>query len=270
MLAEHRELGLASEPSLLAEARRMEPALNPAVTRRLHLPEEETVDPASADGLRCSRLRQTGEWKSAPGCAVTSLIGKEIAAQAWSRAMAKIFRRSTSLSRPAAFQAKLRGSSEARMPRDSHAARPRANAGAAAGHVALQHVLRSERGYLVPRSDGRIVAGSTLEEAGFDKCVTAGGMRKIIEAAARTVRRIWREAEVLETWSGLRPGTPDDLPILGLTETWRVDPCYRPLSQRNPAGASHREARSGLGHRRTNNSFDTEAFSPAPFRIRRT
>src|SRR6202044_786741 len=52
-----------------------------------------------------------------------------------------------------------------------------------ASNVTLHHVLRSHHGYLVPRSDGRIVAGSTIEEAGFEKHVTAEGIRHIIDSA---------------------------------------------------------------------------------------
>jgi glycine oxidase len=81
----------------------------------------------------------------------------------------------------------------------------------------LGHVLRSKRGYLVPRQDGRIAAGSTLEEAGFDKRVTPAGMRKIFDAALELCPALC-EAHVLETWSGLRPGTPDDLPFIGPTD----------------------------------------------------
>jgi glycine oxidase len=80
--------------------------------------------------------------------------------------------------------------------------------------VNLQRVLRSERGYLVPRLGGRIVAGSTLEEVGFDKRVTAGGMRKILDAAIELAPDL-AGAEIVETWAGLRPATPDNLPILG-------------------------------------------------------
>jgi glycine oxidase len=81
----------------------------------------------------------------------------------------------------------------------------------------LRRVLRSECGYLVPRKDGRIVAGSTSEEAGFEKHVTAAGMRKILEASLEMCPEL-ASTEVIETWAGLRPGTPDDLPILGQTE----------------------------------------------------
>jgi len=80
-----------------------------------------------------------------------------------------------------------------------------------------RHVLRSERGYLVPRRDGRVVAGSTSERVGFEKRVTAAGMRKIFNAALELCPAP-ADAEVVETWSGLRPGTPDDLPILGPTD----------------------------------------------------
>ena len=69
----------------------------------------------------------------------------------------------------------------------------------------------------MPRRHGRIVAGSTSEEAGFEKRVTPGGMRRIFDAAIELFPDLGA-AEVVETWSGLRPGTPDDLPILGQTD----------------------------------------------------
>jgi glycine oxidase len=84
-------------------------------------------------------------------------------------------------------------------------------------HLKLRRVLRSEKGYLVPRGDGRIVAGSTLEDAGFNKHVTPLGIRKIIDVALNLVPELG-SAQVLETWAGLRPGTPDNLPILGPTD----------------------------------------------------
>jgi glycine oxidase len=69
----------------------------------------------------------------------------------------------------------------------------------------------------VPRRDGRIVAGSTLEDAGFDKHVTPSGIRKILDTALELVPGL-ADAEIIETWAGLRPGTPDDLPVLGPTD----------------------------------------------------
>jgi len=78
----------------------------------------------------------------------------------------------------------------------------------------FERVLRSKHGYLVPRRGGQIVAGSTSEEAGFDKRVTAEGIRQILDNALELVPGLG-SAEIAETWSGFRPGTPDDLPILG-------------------------------------------------------
>ena len=82
-------------------------------------------------------------------------------------------------------------------------------------------VLRSHRGhlvgYLVPREDGRLIAGSTMENAGFDKSQTAGGLGKVLAAAVELIPAL-ENAPIIETWSGLRPDTPDHLPILGPTE----------------------------------------------------
>ncbi len=82
----------------------------------------------------------------------------------------------------------------------------------------LRHVIRSPHVYLIPRSDGRILAGATVEEAGFDKQTVASTIDKLHEAAATLVPEL-RHARRLEAWAGLRPGTPDGLPILGATGT---------------------------------------------------
>jgi glycine oxidase len=81
----------------------------------------------------------------------------------------------------------------------------------------IRHVLRSERGYLVPRgveSPQTVVVGSTIENAGYEKRVTSGGIEKILSAANELVPEL-AKAEIIETWCGLRPGSPDQLPILG-------------------------------------------------------
>jgi glycine oxidase len=84
----------------------------------------------------------------------------------------------------------------------------------------IRRVLRSTRGYIVPRDDARpqrLVAGSTLENAGYEKRVTPEGIARVLEAAQEIVPDL-AAAEIVETWSGLRPDTPDHLPILGPTE----------------------------------------------------
>jgi glycine oxidase len=89
---------------------------------------------------------------------------------------------------------------------------------ACARHDVLRHVIRTPEVYLVPRSDGRILIGSTLEEAGFDKRTDANTIHRLHQAAIRIMPEL-RRARILESWAGLRPGTPDDLPILGATGT---------------------------------------------------
>jgi glycine oxidase len=79
---------------------------------------------------------------------------------------------------------------------------------------AARHVIYSRRGYLVPRLGGYLIAGSTIERAGYDKRVTAGGMASVINNAIEIMPCVADQA-VIETWAGLRPRAPDDLPILG-------------------------------------------------------
>lgn len=80
----------------------------------------------------------------------------------------------------------------------------------------LAHMVRTPEVYLVPRSDGRILAGATVEEAGFDKRVQPEVIQAYHQRAANLVPELG-EARMLEAWAGLRPGTPDGLPILGTT-----------------------------------------------------
>jgi glycine oxidase len=82
----------------------------------------------------------------------------------------------------------------------------------------LKHVIRSPQVYLIPRSDGRLLVGATIEEAGFDKRTDIPTMQRFHRAALDLVPEL-RNSKILEDWAGLRPGTPDALPILGPTAT---------------------------------------------------
>ena len=77
-----------------------------------------------------------------------------------------------------------------------------------------RHVIYSPRGYIVPRRDGRLLAGSTSEHAGFAKQVTAGGISTIL-ANAQEISPAISNLPIVDTWSGLRPRAPDNLPVLG-------------------------------------------------------
>lgn len=81
----------------------------------------------------------------------------------------------------------------------------------------LRHVVRSPKVYLIPRSDGRLLVGATVEEAGFDKRTVPATIQRQHHEALELMPQL-RDAKILEDWAGLRPGTPDGLPILGETD----------------------------------------------------
>jgi glycine oxidase len=85
------------------------------------------------------------------------------------------------------------------------------------GGPRLRHVVRGHR-YLVPRSDGRILIGASVEEAGYDKRTDADTIKEMYQTAIRWVPAL-AQGRILESWAGLRPGTPDSLPIMGATPT---------------------------------------------------
>jgi glycine oxidase len=86
------------------------------------------------------------------------------------------------------------------------------------GGPQLQHVIRAAEVYIVPRTDGRILIGSTIEEAGFDKRTDVETIQRLRHAAIALIPAL-RDSRIHDSWAGLRPGTPDDLPILGETAT---------------------------------------------------
>jgi glycine oxidase len=77
-----------------------------------------------------------------------------------------------------------------------------------------KHVIFSPRGYLVPRQDGRLLAGSTSENAGFARRVTAGGIASILRHALE-ISPVVKDLPIVDTWAGLRPRAADGLPVLG-------------------------------------------------------
>jgi glycine oxidase len=77
-----------------------------------------------------------------------------------------------------------------------------------------RRILTSERVYVVPRPDGRVIIGATVEEMGYDTQVTAGGVHELLREAYRLVPEV-AELGFVEVTAGLRPGTPDNLPVVG-------------------------------------------------------
>ncbi|MGA8366715.1 MAG: glycine oxidase ThiO [Candidatus Acidiferrales bacterium] len=225
MVAEHRRLGLAAEPVSLEDARKFESAISPSARAAAWLPEECTVEPRMLMDAVLEAARQRGVEIRAD-CRVTSLLcergrcvgvvagGEKIAAGhvvVAAGCYSGLIGLADEITREPAHADGFKHYAPTRPVRGQIVALKSPE------NVHLRRVLRSPRGYLVPQHDGRILAGSTLEEAGFQKHVTAAGVRKIL-AGALDMMPALEEAEIVETWAGLRPGTPDDLPIIGPTE----------------------------------------------------
>jgi glycine oxidase len=188
--------GLNVEALLPTAARRLEPALAPTMRSALHLPDDHSADPR----LVCAALARAAERAGAvlrTGVEVSDLATLPaeqvvVAAGPWSASFGDEAR-----VRPVKGQ-----SLRLRDP---------------AGPGLLQRVVRwgqPNPGYLVPRGDGRYVLGATQEEQGFDTAVTALGVHDLLRDAAELVPGVL-ELEVEEAIAGLRPGTPDNAPILG-------------------------------------------------------
>jgi glycine oxidase len=78
----------------------------------------------------------------------------------------------------------------------------------------LRHVLWGTDCYIVPWLNGRVLVGATLEDAGFDERATAAGVRDLLEAGCSLVPHLW-QASFVEVRVGLRPASPDPLPVVG-------------------------------------------------------
>jgi glycine oxidase len=211
-LAFRSELGLEVVRLRPSEARRLEPGLAPTIRLAGLVPSEQSVDPrwlvtalaraARAGGAELrerspvARLLRTPSGED--GGRVVGVVletGERVlaanvvlAAGAWSGSLAGV------AVRPVKGQIM-----RLRDP---------------AGPGLVERVVRFEGGYLVPRGDGGYVLGATVEERGFDRTVTGGGLYRLLRDASELVPGVL-ELEVEELSAGLRPGTPDNLPVIG-------------------------------------------------------
>lgn len=79
-------------------------------------------------------------------------------------------------------------------------------------HV-LEHVIYQQGIYLIPRLDGHILVGSTVEDVGFDKSTTPETRQDLMSAAFKLLPAL-SKATLIQHWSGLRPGSPDNVPTI--------------------------------------------------------
>ncbi|HEY6264434.1 MAG TPA: glycine oxidase ThiO [Candidatus Acidoferrum sp.] len=211
IIALHHGLGLKAEPLRAADARKLEPALSEDVEAAVLRPDEHSVDNRILTSAVLEAARRSGAeifadngvkaiWREGQRCAGLILQNEKVEAT-WTIIAAGCF--SAAIDGIAAY-APLR-------PAKGQMVALRAE------DVEIERVLWGEHIYLVPRNDGRILAGATVEYAGFDKRTTAGGIEKILSAAIELAPGL-ANARIEETWAGLRPDTPDHLPILGPTD----------------------------------------------------
>jgi glycine oxidase len=214
-IAFRESLGLRTTRLRGSDARALEPGLVPTVRLALEAPDDHSIDPRlvlAALSRACEatevRLREHAPVAriecDGDGTRVTGveLEGGElvparqvvIAAGPWSGGLEGLPARARVPVRPVKGQL-LR----LRDP---------------AGPGLLERVVRFEGGYLVPRADGRYVLGATVEERGFERHATAGGVYELLRDAHELVPGV-SELQIEELCVGLRPGTPDNVPVVG-------------------------------------------------------
>jgi glycine oxidase len=211
IIAVHHGLGLKAEPLRAADARELEPALSEEVEAAVLRPEEASIDSRALTAAVFEAAKRSGAeifsgngakaiWREGNCCKGLVLQNERVEAK-WTVIAAGCFSAAIEGIAPYAPVRPAKGQMAALRADD----------------LKIERVLWSEKIYLVPRNDGRILAGATVEHAGFDKRVTAGGIEKILSAAIELAPGL-KNARIEETWAGLRPDSPDHMPIVGPTD----------------------------------------------------
>ena len=201
--------GLCVERLTADEARALEPALSPALRFALRFPGDHAVDNRALSAALWTAAEQAGAAFRLGADAVsvirdgTRAIGVELS-------NGDRIAADTVVLAGGCWSGQLRG-----LPRPLPVEPVHGQLlSIEAAPPLFRHVVDSPRCYLVPRPEGRVIAGATVETVGYRKAVTPWGVRRLLEGALEIAPAL-EHAPLAETWSGLRPGTPDGLPILG-------------------------------------------------------
>ncbi|HEY2820359.1 MAG TPA: glycine oxidase ThiO [Candidatus Acidoferrum sp.] len=211
LIALHHGMGLKAEPLRPEDARELEPSLSPELEAAALRPEEASIDNRAFTHAMLSAAKKSGVEVFA-GTRVTGIVTEggrctglkledETVSSKWTVIAA------------GSFSAEIEGVKEFAPVRPAKGQMVSLRADG----LEIERVIWGEKIYIVPRNDGRILAGATVEYVGFDKQVTAGGVEKILSAAIEVIPE-FADARIEETWAGLRPDSPDHLPILGPTD----------------------------------------------------
>jgi glycine oxidase len=239
------------------QVRDMEPLIQAPKMRAFHLPEQSVDNRALVSGLLAACERRGVELQA--NTEVTKIDVEAGRTRGISTATSTLL---------ASAVVNCAGAWAARVEPQILPTRPRkgqmlAVSGTDPRRPLLRHVIRTPEIYLVPRSDGRIVIGATVEDAGYDKHVNPAAIRKLHDAGAGVLPEL-AHVGVREAWAGLRPGSPDDLPIIGATAVpgyfaatghFRNGILLAPITAKVVAEMVRGEAPS----------FDLVAFSPRRF-----
>ena len=211
IIALHHGLGLRAEPVRAEDAREMEPALSPDLEVAVFRPDEACVDNRALTKAVLTAAERSGVktfaasnvqsiTKNGGHCEGLLVDGEKVPSQ-WTVIAA------------GCCSAEIEGAAQYAPVRPAKGQMIALRA----KDLSIERVLWSDHVYLVPRNDGRILAGATVEYVGFEKKVTAGGVQKIITAGLQLAPAL-ADAQIEETWAGLRPDPPDHLPIIGPTD----------------------------------------------------
>jgi len=207
----HRRLGLESEWLRGSDCRRVEPGLATAVRGGVHARHEAAVDPRRLAGALLAALERRG----VPVEAGAEVVAAERDSGSWHLTTAD----GRQLVAPIVVIASGAWSAADWLPVEAPLpVRPVKGEiltlRGAPDEPVCAGIVAGERVYVVPRGDGRLIVGATVEEAGFDATVTAGGVHELLREAYRLLPEI-AELELAETSAGIRPGTPDNAPLIG-------------------------------------------------------
>jgi glycine oxidase len=208
-----RSLGLGAEWLPPRRCRELEPGLTPSFNGGVHAPEEAAIDPRLMTVALLAALAGEGVEVRSGTDVVAPILDGERLEGVRTRAGDELLADHVVLATGAWAGAESWLPESARPP-----VRPvkgeilelRSPDGA----PPCERIVASERVYLVPRPDGRLIVGATTEERGFDATVTAGGVHELLREAYRLLPDV-AEMELVEAMAGLRPGTPDNLPLIG-------------------------------------------------------
>ena len=208
-----RSLGLGAEWLPPRRCRELEPGLSPSFNGAVHAPGESSVDPRALTAALLTALE-------AKGVSVLTGTGVE-AALLESERVAGVridggdeLRAATVVLAAGAWSGQAEWLPEAARPPVRPVKGQILELRSRDGTAPCRRIVASERVYLVPRPDGRLIVGATVEEQGFDTAVTAGGVHELLREAYRLLPDV-AEMELVEAAAGLRPGTPDNLPLVG-------------------------------------------------------